>query len=181
MFYSREFFEVLEYISLYAQLDQDIRDSLGAVDDGAVERWLEVNSPYLYHGPAIEFDGENPVARMVDLLKACGITQAVIEGWCNLAGGVPSKWKKGTHRPDKYQWFSIAVSIGLPLELLDGFMRMAGFVADMLCIEDVLLCCALRRGLDRYETYCLLQKYGCCSAAKMYADLPMPKRDPRGG
>lgn len=79
------------------------------------------------------------IVRVLDILKEAGLSQKKVSDFCGLHDANISKWKNMEKRPNKYQWWAIAVSVHLPVELIPAFLLMIGEVYEPLRIEDQII------------------------------------------
>lgn len=79
------------------------------------------------------------ISRVLKILSESGIPQKDVAEMCGLEQSNASGWKSFRKRPNKYQWWVIAVETGLPADLLDAFLLMVGAVYEPMRIEDQII------------------------------------------
>ncbi len=102
-----------------------------------------------------------PRASVIECLKVDGVTQSKLAQWCGVSAALVTNWKDGTKRPDKYEWWTLALHIGLPVEYLPAFLMMVGCSIDPMCRQDEILLHGQIMGYSPFAIYTILEMYGC--------------------
>lgn len=110
-----------------------------------------------------------PCASVIECLKDDGITQSKLAQWCKVSAALVTNWKDGTKHPDKYEWWTLALHIGLPAEYLPAFLMMVGYSIDPMCRQDEILLHGQIMGYSIPTIYTILEAYGCSIERKMKA------------
>lgn len=88
---------------------------------------------------------------------------------CHAGRSTVSSWKSGTRIPDKYKWWVLAIAVfKLSYWHIQPFLDMIGCSIDMTCLDDVILFYSVCTSKTMYETFVLLNEYGCDETKKLF-------------
>lgn len=79
------------------------------------------------------------IARVLNILVESKVSQKEVASFCGLNESNLSHWKTMRNRPNKYQWWAIAVEVKLPYDLIPAFLLMIGEVIEPMRMEDQII------------------------------------------
>lgn len=164
-----------QYIHMYkTKLDeQDVASAAlikrlrSGLPDGELQKDLAAFYRSLYKAPyqtlevGAGYSMSIPCASVIECLRADGITQSKLAQWCRVSAALVTNWKDGTRHPDKYEWWTLALHIGLPAEYLPAFLIMVGCSIDPMCRQDEILLHGQVMEYSIPTIYTMLETYGC--------------------
>ncbi len=118
-------------------------------------------APYYMVDVGAGYAADLPRTSVIECLRADGITQSKLAQWCGVSAALITNWKDGTKRPDKYEWWILALHIGLPAEYLPAFLMMVGCSIDPMCRQDEILLHGQIMGYSVPAIYAILESYNC--------------------